>query len=92
MVQEATRPMVTAETVSRLLQAAAEKGSATICHSMDEYVQFVISGSHARYIDRNAVIALQSPEVHRLSLMEEVFRKAEDFTKRLGHSDFILNQ
>lgn len=90
MVQEATRPMVTAETVSRLLQAAAEKGSATICHSMDEYVQFDISGSHPRYIDRNAVIALQSPEAHRLSLMEEVFRKAEAGNHPLDESCFTM--
>lgn len=76
IVQESTRPLVTAETISRLLQACTEKGSATICHSMDDYVQFNISGSRAEYVDRNAVIALQSPEAHRLRLMNEVFEKA----------------
>lgn len=75
-VQESTRPMVTAETISRLLQACAEKGSATICHSMKDYVQFRLSGSGAEYVDRNALIALQSPEVHRLSLLSEVFARA----------------
>lgn len=75
-IQESTRPLVRAETISRLLQACSEKGSATICHSMSEYVQFNISGSRAEYVDRNSVIALQSPEAHRLSLMNEVFEKA----------------
>ena len=76
IVQESTRPLVTAETISRLLQASTEKGSATICHSMDDYVQFNISGRRAEYVDRNAVIALQSPEAHQLWLMNEVFEKA----------------
>ena len=77
MIQEATRPMVTTETISKLLQACPETGSATICHSMKDYVQFDVSGSRARYVDRNTMIALQSPEVHRLSLLTEVFEKAE---------------
>lgn len=73
VIQESTRPLVTTETISKLLLACSEKDSATIGHSMDEYVQFSISGQGATYIDRNATIALQSPEAHRLSLMNEVF-------------------
>ena len=90
IVQEATRPMVTTETVSRLLQAGAEKGSATICHSMNEYVQFDISGENPSYIDRSHVIALQSPEIHRLSVMEEVFRKAHRLEHPLNESSFTM--
>lgn len=77
IIQESTRPMVTAEMISRLIQAGSDKGSATICHSMKDYVQFDISGSAAKYVDRNSLIAMQSPEAHRLSLMTEVFKKAE---------------
>lgn len=77
LIQEATRPMVTAETISRLLYACAEAGSATICHAMKDYVQFEIVGSKAEYVDRNALVALQSPEAHRLSLLCEVFDKAQ---------------
>lgn len=76
IIQEATRPMVTAETISTLLHACSEKGSATICHSMGDYVQFDISDQKAKYVDRNTIIALQSPEAHRLSLMNAVFEKA----------------
>lgn len=76
IVQEATRPLVTTETISRLLQAAEETGSATICHSMEDYVQFDTSERKAKYVDRNTLIALQSPEAHRLSLMKEVFDRA----------------
>ena len=76
IVQESTRPMVTAETISELLMACAEKGSATTCHSMKEYVQFDVSEGGAVYVDRDSMIALQSPEAHRLSLLSEVFEKA----------------
>lgn len=77
IVQEATRPMVSAEMISNLLQACARQGSATMCHRMDEYVQFDVSGQRAKYVDRNAMIALQSPEAHRLALLREVFEKAQ---------------
>lgn len=71
-----------AETISRLLQACDQNGSATICHSMNDYVQFDLSGAKAKYVDRDIIIALQSPEAHRLSLIEDVFKKAE----RRGHN------
>lgn len=77
IIQESTRPMITTETISKLLLACMEKDSATICHSMDEYVQFSVSDQGTRYIDRNTTIALQSPEAHRLSLMKEVFDQAQ---------------
>lgn len=86
IIQESTRPMVRPETISKLLQVCSEKGSATICHSMNEYVQFNISGSKAEYVDRNTMIALQSPEAHRLSLMNEVFEKAAQLHHRLTES------
>lgn len=86
IIQESTRPMITAETISKLLQECADKGSATICHSMKEYVQFDVSGERAKYVDRNALIAMQSPEAHRLSLMNEVFEKAESQNHSLTES------
>ncbi|MBO5836723.1 MAG: 2-C-methyl-D-erythritol 4-phosphate cytidylyltransferase, partial [Oscillospiraceae bacterium] len=75
-VQESTRPLVNLETISTLLQACNEKSSATICHAMKEYVQFSTQDSKVSYIDRDAIISIQSPEAHRLSLLKEVFAKA----------------
>jgi len=77
LVQEATRPMVSTETISKLLHACQQTGSATICHFMNDYVQFDISGGKPRYIDRDTILAMQSPEAHRLSRMDEVFSKAD---------------
>lgn len=78
IIQEATRPMVSVELISSLLQACWENGSATVCHSMDDYVQFDLADGKASYLDRNAVIALQSPEAHRMRLIREVFAKARE--------------
>lgn len=77
IIQEATRPLINTETISKLLHACAEKGSATVCHTMDDYVQFNIASKKAHYIDRNAIVALQSPEAHKLSLILDVFEKAK---------------
>lgn len=85
-IQEATRPMVSTEMISTLLQAGAKTGSATICHSMTDYVQFNVSGGRPAYVDRNATIALQSPEVHRLELMDEVFEKVGQKGELLAES------
>lgn len=78
IIQESTRPLVEEETISKLLQACSDKGSATICHSMNDYVQFNVASGRPQYVDRNTMIALQSPEAHRLSLMKEVFKRAEE--------------
>ena len=77
IIQESTRPLVTTETLSILLQQASEKGSATACHLMNDYVQFNMSTLAPRYIDRETTVAMQSPEVHKIGLMNEVFAKAE---------------
>ena len=86
IIQESTRPLVSTEMISKLLQAGSEKGSATTCHYMKDYVQFDISAGKAKYVDRNAIIALQSPEAHRLSLMNEVFARAEKLQLPLTES------
>lgn len=76
IIQEATRPLVSVETISRLLMACYESGSATICHHMNDYVQFHVGATNPSYIDRDHIVALQSPEAHRLSLLTEMFQKA----------------
>ncbi|MBE5803051.1 MAG: XRE family transcriptional regulator [Clostridiales bacterium] len=75
IIQESTRPMIRLETISTLLQACGEKGSATICHAMRDYVQFNLAGGRPQYVNRDTLVALQSPEAHRLSLLREVFDK-----------------
>lgn len=77
IIQESTRPMVTVDLISRLLQACNEKGSATVCKSMRDYVQFSIKQGSLSYIDRDSIVDLQSPEAHKISIIMEVFEKAK---------------
>ncbi len=86
IIQEATRPMVKTETISKLLLACSETGSATICHKMDNYVQFSISGDYPEYLERDSIIAMQSPEAHKFSLIKEVFEMAEESGHPLSES------
>ena len=86
IIQEATRPLVNPETISKLLQVCAEKGSATTCHMMNDYVQFNVSGGKTQYVDRDSIVALQSPEAHRLSLILDVFEKAKNQRHALTES------
>ena len=81
IIQEATRPMITTETISKLLLACNEKGSVTMCHRMNDYVQFDLSGDYPEYLEREKIIALQSPEAHYFSILTEVF----DMVKSSGH-------
>lgn len=86
IVQEATRPMVRTETISKLLLACSETGSATISHTMDNYVQFDISGDYPEYLEREKIIAMQSPEAHRFSLLKDVFLMAQSNNHPLSES------
>lgn len=76
IIQESTRPMVTVDLISKLLQACNEKKSATVCQYMRDYVQFSIKKEEVSYLDRNTIVDLQSPEAHKIFLILDVFEKA----------------
>lgn len=84
--QEATRPMVTVDTISKLLQATYESGSANICQAMKENVQFIYVNGKTQYIDRNTIVDLQSPEGYKFDLITEVFQKAKAEGHELSES------
>ncbi len=86
IIQESTRPMVNVETVSRLLLACSESGSATISHTMNNYVQFDVSGDYPEYLERNSIVAMQSPEAHKFSVLGEVFEVAKRAKSQLMES------
>lgn len=81
--QESTRPLVTEEMISKLLNACQRNGSAVTCEPMEEYVQFELSDEdieasrHSEYLNRSRVVALESPEAYRLETVLEAFKTAE---------------
>ena len=53
---------------------------------MKEFVQFTTGSGKAQYINRDSIIALQSPEAHRYSLLNEVFLKVAQTQHALTES------
>lgn len=74
--QESTRPLVTADMISKLLNACHEMGSANICRPMRDNVQFAYMDGKPVYLERESVVDLQSPEAYRFGVLEEVFEQA----------------
>ena len=88
--QESTRPMVSVDMISKLLQSCYENNSATICQSMKDYVQFVYTDGKARYVDRNTAVSLQSPEAYRFRIIKEVFETAKKQQHPLTESCCVM--
>lgn len=77
IIQEATRPMVSVEMISKLIQTVNSIGSASICRSMNDYIQFDVSNQKITYLDRNTTVDLQSPEAFTLEIICNAFNKAD---------------
>lgn len=88
--QESTRPMVSIEMISKLLQSCYLNGSANICQSMRDYVQFTYNNRKATYIDRNEIVDLQSPEAYRFSVIKSVFQTAKEQQHPLTESCCVM--
>ncbi len=88
--QESTRPMINVDMISQLLQSCYENGSANICQSMKDYVQFTYVNGKAHYVDRDTVVDLQSPEAYRFKVITDVFRRAEAENHALAESCCVM--
>lgn len=88
--QESTRPLITVDMISQLLQSCYENGSANICQSMKDYVQFTYVNGKAHYVDRDTVVDLQSPEAYRFRTITDVFQKAEREKHALTESCCVM--
>lgn len=86
LIQESTRPMVSVEMISKLLQTVNAIGSASICRSMVDYVQFNVTKHKVSYLDRNETVELQSPEAFTLEILCNAFDKAAKTNHELTES------
>lgn len=75
--QESTRPMVTVDTISKLLQSVYESGCANICQPMKDILQFTRKAGKPCYVDRDSVVEVQSPEAYRIGMIRSVFDEAK---------------
>lgn len=88
--QESNRPMVSVEMISKLLKSTYENGCATISHNTKDRVQFFFQDGKAKYIDRELLVDLQSPEAYRIELAAKVFNKARETQHILVESCFTM--
>lgn len=86
LIQESTRPMVSVEMISKLLQTLNAIGSASICRSMVDYVQFNVTKQKVSYLDRNETVELQSPEAFTMEILCNAFDKATKTNHELTES------
>jgi len=78
VVQESTRPLVTAEMVSRVLLACASSGAVATCAPMADSVQFVRDGAGGwTYVDRDSSVDLQSPDALAFDVLHSTLAEAE---------------
>jgi len=75
--QESTRPMVSVEIISKLIQACNALGSANICLPMRDHLLFSVSSNSETIPDRETTVEVQSPEAYKFSELEKIFIKAQ---------------
>ena len=80
ILQESTRPLITEEIISKVIYAC--RGSAIICEPMRDIVQFIVESGQEKYVDREKLFSVQSPEVYEYSLLKSAF----DAAAAKGHS------
>ena len=96
ILQESTRPLVTEEMISKLLNACLRNGSAITCESMEDYVQFELSSEiiessrHGEYLDRHRVVASESPEAYRLETILQAFKTADQMGHKYEETCFAM--
>jgi len=75
--QESTRPMISVEIISKLIQACNALGSANICLPMRDHLLFSVSSSSETVADRETTVEVQSPEAYKFNEIENIFELAE---------------
>ena len=80
--QESTRPLITVEMISKLLQETYEKGSANISRKTIDHLQFIVDENEISCVNREKCVEIESPEAYKLSYISSIFDEA----KKLNHS------
>ncbi len=86
IIQEATRPFVSVDLISTLLNNAKSTGNAITCEAMSEILQFDISSDKEMLLNKQGIIAAQAPEAYRIGVLEDAFKKAAKSKIRLNES------
>lgn len=69
--QEATRPMVNANIISKIINYCNETSVAF--RKTDDRIHFLVKNNNYEYIDRNNLILIESPEAYRYKIIKNIF-------------------
>lgn len=84
--QESTRPNISVEIISKLLQSCNALGSANICMPMRDHLQFIVSPNKETIADRETTVEAQSPEAYKFKVIKSIFEDAEKKNHELTES------
>lgn len=87
---ESTRPLISSETISRLLNFCEKHNSAITCAPMEDYMQFLLNDKGQEYIDRYHIVSVQSPDAHKLCTLKQAFENNKKTQGRLQESCLAL--
>ena len=77
-VHDAARPLVTPALIRRVLAAAHETGAATAGIPSSDTIKVVAGGTVTRTLDRDGLLATQTPQAFRTELLVRAHRAALD--------------
>lgn len=84
--QESTRPLITVEMISKLLQETYEKGSANISRKTIDHLQFIVDENEISCVNREKCVEIESPEAYKLSYISSIFDEAQKLNHQLNES------
>lgn len=89
--QESTRPLVTQEMISKTINSVKMIGSSVMSEPMDDYIQFSQTSDGVKYIDRNTLVSIQSPEGYMLQTLTKAFAQADSIMDETCCAMFMYN-
>lgn len=76
IIQESTRPLISASLISKLISSFDEYGSSVIAKPMDDYVQFWVEENDKQYVNRNNLCSIESPEIYSIKELSKIIKRA----------------
>jgi 2-C-methyl-D-erythritol 4-phosphate cytidylyltransferase len=74
-VHDGARPLVTADEISRTIQAAAEVGAACLVSPVTDTIKEIVGERISGTMDRSRLARALTPQAFRYSILEEAFAK-----------------
>jgi 2-C-methyl-D-erythritol 4-phosphate cytidylyltransferase len=90
-VHDGARPLVTADEISRTIQAAAEVGAACLVSPVTDTIKEIVGERISKTIDRSRLVRALTPQAFRYAILEEAFAKA-DLNERITDECYLVEQ